>query len=222
MKCSDVQSFFDQMVHEGDTFDNDNVVRHMNECEVCRREYVQWRSIAQKLSNAPSLQAPPALYARVMEKVDKSRAEHNLISALIKQLKSQFVYIPVAITALVLFVAGTMILVQKQSGSARTFPVISKKETPVYHKNETTVIAHFKYADATAKKVTLVGDFNRWDKNSHQLQKNEDGTWTIDLTLPKGCYQYLFYVDESIWETDPHGKEQTPDGFGGYNTVIEL
>lgn len=222
MKCSDVQMFFDQMVREGETFANSIVINHMNECESCSREYAQWRAITQKLNNAPPLQAPPTLYAGIMEEVDNSRARQSFITSLIAQLKTQFVYVPVAVTALLLIVAGTVTLLQKQSGHRTSTPVISKKEIPVHHVDENTVMAHFEYSYPTAKKITLVGDFNKWDKNRHQLQKNAEGTWTIDIQLPKGCYQYLFYIDENNWQTDPQGKKQTPDGFGGYNTVIEL
>jgi len=222
MKCSDVQMFFDRMVREGETFDNRDVISHMNECDSCSREYAQWRAVTQKLDDAPPLQAPPTLYARVMEEVAISRVRHSFITSLIAQLKSQFVYIPVAVTALLLITLVTMTQLQKQSGYRTSTPVISKGKAPFDSDQENTVMAHFECSYPSAKKITLVGDFNKWDKNRHQLQKNADGTWTIDVRLPKGCYQYLFYVDENNWQTDPRGKKQTPDGFGGYNTVIEL
>ncbi|MCW8966024.1 MAG: hypothetical protein OQK82_04965, partial [Candidatus Pacearchaeota archaeon] len=93
MKCSEVQSFFDRMVREGEAFTDSDVIRHMSDCESCSHEYAQWRTIAQKLNDAPPLQAPPTLYARVMEEVDRIRVRKSLVTSLITELQSRFVYI---------------------------------------------------------------------------------------------------------------------------------
>ena len=73
-----------------------------------------------------------------------------------------------------------------------------------------------------AESPSLIGDFNGWDTDKHQLVRGENGLWSIDLPMKKGCYQYLFYVDGATWQIDPTGKATAPDGFGGYNTVTEL
>lgn len=49
-----------------------------------------------------------------------------------------------------------------------------------------------------------------------------DGTWTIDLRVPKGSYQYLFLVDGKEWRADPLNTHQVPDGFGGINSEVTI
>jgi hypothetical protein len=219
MKCSDMQMFFDQMHREGDDFENMVVLDHMKACKACTREYLQWSRIARKLEGSPALDAPPALYDRVMREVVNNAAP---VSIPVSRPQWRRLRIPLALAALLLITIGTSVLLRKQSVGTIDPQIISQPEMPQQHTNENIITAHFECAHTAAQKISLVGDFNGWNKDMHQLQRKADGTWSIDIRIPKGCYQYLFYIDENVWLTDPHGSEKVPDGFGGYNTVIEL
>ncbi len=47
-----------------------------------------------------------------------------------------------------------------------------------------------------AHRVTITGDFNHWDKESHPMARQPDGAWTIQLQLNHGHHQYVFLVDD--------------------------
>jgi 1,4-alpha-glucan branching enzyme len=46
-----------------------------------------------------------------------------------------------------------------------------------------------------ATKVSLVGDFNRWNPSSHPMQPAADGVWFLKLDMHHGHHRYAFMVD---------------------------
>ena len=82
--------------------------------------------------------------------------------------------------------------------------------------------AVFRYVDADAKKVFLVGDFNNWTPNSDPMKDlNGDGHWSLFYPLRPGTYQYKFIVD-GRWIPDPRNQESEPDGFDGINSIVKV
>ncbi len=71
-----------------------------------------------------------------------------------------------------------------------------------------------------AQSVSLAGSFNQWDPTSHPLRKTKQGHWSITITLPKGRYEYRYFVDDQ-WFTDP-SSERVPNEFGSENSVITV
>ncbi len=66
----------------------------------------------------------------------------------------------------------------------------------------------------TAKKVSIVADFNNWNMFGTPLYKTETG-WSCKLDLPPGRYRYKFIVD-GYWTADPTTPEEqlVKDGEG--------
>ena len=217
MKCAYVESFFDRVYRDGPAFDREDITAHITRCEHCRRRYEQWRRIAETLEDAPALEAPPAFYTRVMQSV----AEQKKTSEKREWLLQWHPYpIPaVAATLLIFLFIGIPVLFHHPPVSNQ---MVGRETVSASPTAPELIIAHFEIASASARKVALVGDFNGWDTGKHQLIRKKDGTWTIDLPIRKGAYQYLFYIDDKRWQPDPHRKQTVPDGFGGYNTVIKL
>lgn len=56
-----------------------------------------------------------------------------------------------------------------------------------------------------AKEVYLVGDFNDWQPGSHPMQRQPDGSWTIQVPLHHGHHHYQFLVDGQP-TLDPRAK----------------
>ena len=82
--------------------------------------------------------------------------------------------------------------------------------------------AVFRYVNADAKKVFLVGDFNNWSPNSDPMKDlNGDGHWSLFYPLRPGTYQYKFVVD-GRWIPDPRNQDSEPDGFDGINSVAKV
>ncbi len=80
----------------------------------------------------------------------------------------------------------------------------------------------FRFEGAAGRDVRLAGSFNKWDHTAHPMKraKGEDA-YTLRLRLPPGRYEYKFWVDGE-WLTDPAAAAQTPNAFGGMNSVIEV
>jgi len=82
--------------------------------------------------------------------------------------------------------------------------------------------AVFRYVDADAKKVFLVGDFNNWTPNTDPMKDlNGDGHWSLFYPLRPGTYQYKFVVD-GRWIPDPRNPDSKPDGFDSINSVVKI
>jgi 1,4-alpha-glucan branching enzyme len=70
--------------------------------------------------------------------------------------------------------------------------------------------------------VSVVGDFNHWDSQSHPLRKTEDGQWQTVIELEDGkSYQYRYLVNGQDWYTD-EGCELCANPFGSENNVLTV
>src|SRR5262245_18012401 len=51
----------------------------------------------------------------------------------------------------------------------------------------------------TARKVSVVGDFNGWDAShaEYQAMHRGGGVWSVTAPIPKGHHRYSFIVDDS-------------------------
>ncbi|MGH9237390.1 MAG: hypothetical protein ACRD3G_05055 [Vicinamibacterales bacterium] len=73
-----------------------------------------------------------------------------------------------------------------------------------------------------AKVVQAAGDFNGWNPSETPLEPTADGAWTVTLPLEPGRYEYQFVVDGAQWIGDPFAAEQSDDGFGAQNAVLDV
>ena len=80
----------------------------------------------------------------------------------------------------------------------------------------------FRFYSPSAKKVSIAGDFNGWDKNKDFMipDKNNPGYFTLKLSLKEGEYAYKFVIDSKKWVVDKYATKFVDDGFGGKNSVI--
>lgn len=78
------------------------------------------------------------------------------------------------------------------------------------------------YVAPEAHSVSVVGEFNGWDPQSHRMAKDPDGHWTITLRLAPGTYQYKFVVNEHHWVEDPASLHRVGDSYGGNNSVLHV
>ncbi|MBI3870722.1 MAG: isoamylase early set domain-containing protein [Verrucomicrobia bacterium] len=47
----------------------------------------------------------------------------------------------------------------------------------------------------SAERVTVMGDFNDWDSDSHPMNQTFDGAWRVEVPLSHGHHHYLFCID---------------------------
>jgi cyclomaltodextrinase / maltogenic alpha-amylase / neopullulanase len=75
----------------------------------------------------------------------------------------------------------------------------------------------------TATSVSLVGDFNDWDRSATPLvRSNGDGLWSVTVPLETGRYRYSFLLDGTTWLQDPNGVPAIEDEFGRPNSVVTV
>ena len=72
-----------------------------------------------------------------------------------------------------------------------------------------------------AKRVSVAGDFNKWNVKENPLKKDSKGNWNGWVALKPGRYQYRFYVDGK-WADDSQAKETVSNGLGSKNAVLEV
>jgi 1,4-alpha-glucan branching enzyme len=79
-------------------------------------------------------------------------------------------------------------------------------------------VSHYIWADS----ITLVGEFNDWNAQSHPLhQTRDDGEWHISLVLPvKRTYRFRYLVNGEEWMDDDHADGYEPNPFGGFDSVV--
>ncbi len=72
----------------------------------------------------------------------------------------------------------------------------------------------------TTSGVSLVGDFNDWDRDRVRLER-VGGEWRVTLQLPPGRYRYSYVTDEGQWLSDPDAPPAL-DEFGAPTSVITI
>lgn len=73
-----------------------------------------------------------------------------------------------------------------------------------------------------AASVSVAGDFNGWNPAQTPLERSDGGMWTATISLKPGRYEYMFVIDGEEWIADPLATEETTDGFGAHNAVLDV
>jgi len=103
--------------------------------------------------------------------------------------------------------AETHRLATSQSGSPRMLP-------------EGVV---FSLHDHTATSVEVVGSWNNWRLPGVVVGETGPGFWqSSPEALPPGRYAYKFLLEGHRWLDDPANPTKTPDGVGGFNSVLTV
>ncbi len=85
-------------------------------------------------------------------------------------------------------------------------------------KEKTSKIVDFKLRALDACEVKIAGEFTGWGGVD---MENESGIWQRSFELMPGRYVYKFIVD-GRWIEDPKNPDMEPDGYEGFNSIIEI
>jgi 1,4-alpha-glucan branching enzyme len=91
----------------------------------------------------------------------------------------------------------------------------------------------FRFEAPSATVVQLAGNWpeNDWLRGQAQTgsflvglmtDEDGDGIWERTEKLPGGRYQYKFVIDRVNWKYDPNNPDRTDDGFGGFNSLLDV
>lgn len=77
----------------------------------------------------------------------------------------------------------------------------------------------FRLDRPTAKKVSVAGDFNNWNVDTHCMLRDNHGVWKKTVMVLPGRYEYRFFADGK-WCNDPSSSAKCPNCFGSQNDFI--
>jgi anti-sigma factor RsiW len=124
-----------------------------------------------------------------------------------------------AVACVALLAVGAVVatgLRRPVASAAKATPVVSgAAQGPV-------VLVRLVVVQPGARVVQAAGDFNGWTPSRTPLEQTADGAWTVTLPLGPGRYEYQFVVDGERWIGDPFAVEQSNDGFGSRNAVLDV
>ncbi len=87
---------------------------------------------------------------------------------------------------------------------------------------EPTVLVRLVLLEPQARSVAVAGDFNGWNPERTPLSRVDGGVWTATIPLKPGRYHYMYVVDGTQWIADPFAHEESLDGFGSHNAVLDV
>jgi hypothetical protein len=71
-----------------------------------------------------------------------------------------------------------------------------------------------------ADRISVTGDFNRWDENATPMRQNRNGVWQAVLDLPAGEQYEFRYLIDGQWRTDYHADGYADNIYGSQNSLI--
>ena len=78
-------------------------------------------------------------------------------------------------------------------------------------------------AEVGADSVSLLGDFNSWDADSHPLIRRKDGSHSATISLPAGRdYRFRYLADDERWINDDAPDGEVDNRFGTRDCVISV
>jgi len=80
-----------------------------------------------------------------------------------------------------------------------------------------------KEAAPDAESVCILGEFNAWSPDAHELRRLDDGTFTITLELETGrAYRFRYVIDGWKYENDWFADRYEPNPYGGEDSVVDV
>jgi 1,4-alpha-glucan branching enzyme len=91
---------------------------------------------------------------------------------------------------------------------------------PGEHPTSDRSTIRFVFVAPYASRVSLVGDFNRWNPAAMPMRRSADGrAWLLDVPLRPGRHVYSFIVDGDL-APDPAAPRAGDDDFGVPSSVV--
>ncbi|RMG56812.1 MAG: hypothetical protein D6713_10880 [Deltaproteobacteria bacterium] len=188
--------------------ERDDLEKHLSLCPDCSRVYRDISGVECALRTFPGkmVDPPPYLKTRILASIE---GERKSLWAFLTRTVTAFA----AILAIFLIMAVYGYLTRPSSPPSP--PVAGEKaETGT---KEVKIFFYF----PDARTVSITGDFTNWDPKGLPMKKTgKKGLWEIDLKVKPGVYSYNFIIDGRLLVPDPQAPEQTPDGFGGMNSIL--
>ncbi|MEI9946500.1 MAG: isoamylase early set domain-containing protein [Chitinophagaceae bacterium] len=91
-----------------------------------------------------------------------------------------------------------------------------------YYKTKDYCKVKFSFKPENAETVEILGLNSDW-QNAIIMSKKKDGSFSADVNLPKDSkHEFKYLINESQWFNEPGADGETPNDFGGSNSLIVL
>lgn len=70
--------------------------------------------------------------------------------------------------------------------------------------------------------LSLLGDFNQWNGEAHPMTRDDDGSWTLTLTLAPGAYRFRYFANGETWANDDAADAYVPNEYGSENSLVQV
>jgi anti-sigma-K factor RskA len=191
-------------------------LRRMKDDPALRKEHDALASALRMVSKSPRMTAPPSFTRDVMKRLPQRpvplvvRLRDFLLRGRVLRWN-----MATALAAAVVLIITVAVVSQQER-----VPGDVALQHPAGQTEAVTVRLNF-YAPH-AKQVAVAGDFNKWQVDTHRMDRQAGGVWTVEVTLKPGVYSYMFVVDGKAWLTDPDAESYQDDGFGSQNAVMRV
>jgi len=110
----------------------------------------------------------------------------------------------------VLVAAGSS-TVQATRSSMRTVATTELEPAAILHQ--------FVFNSSRAHRVSVVGDFNRWNPASTPM-KSDGELWSVTIPIVPGRHTYAFMVDDSLFTLDPTAPKARDPDLGADGSIV--
>ena len=188
--------------------------------QALREELLDLERLMVRVGKLPRPVVPDLFVARVLDQIAPAPSVWERLTSNLWRphtLRWNFAG-ALAAAAVVLVIAGGVIARRSpgpRTPSAAPAAAIASAAVP-------PVLVRLVVLQPEARTVDVAGDFNGWDPTRTPLEQTATGAWTVTIPLQPGRYEYMFVVDGMQWVVDPFAVEQTDDGFGSRNAVLDV
>lgn len=116
---------------------------------------------------------------------------------------------------------ATLVLGRQQRAPSASDVLTNLTSTmPLPGERAAVSIVRFVFLAPNARRVSVVGDFNRWNPAAMPMRRSADGrAWLLDVPLTPGRHVYSFSVDGDL-APDPAAPQSGDDDFGVPSSVV--
>ena len=106
------------------------------------------------------------------------------------------------------------------AGSSTVQATRSSMRTVATTEFEPAAILHqFVFNSSRAHRVSVVGDFNRWNPASTPM-KSDGELWSVTIPIVPGRHTYAFMVDDSLFTLDPTAPKARDPDLGADGSIV--
>jgi hypothetical protein len=126
----------------------------------------------------------------------------------------------VAAAAIVGFVSGD--LLRSRPTAIESAPSAPAPASMVSNRADAALVPQqFVLENTTARRVSVVGDFNNWNPNATPMSRSSDGAlWSVIVPVASGRHVYGYMVDDSLFTLDPQKPTARDPDFGTNASVL--